>query len=273
MLRIFKHKKPIIGVVHLDPLPGSPRNEKSIEEIARHAVHDARIYANAGMDGIIVENFGDNPFYPERVGPETVAAMTYIASEVIKKVKIPIGIQVLRNDAKAALAIAKTVGAKFIRVNILGEAMVTDTGIIQSRAYDLLRYRKFIGAEDVKIFADIRVKHAVPIAERDMVYSAEDLVFRCMADALIIMGPLTGESAELNNPKMKSKRLKGVPVFVGGGVNKDNVAEYYKIFDGIIIASSLKVDGIPTNPLNPKRVSEFMRKVEELRQNERLRFK
>jgi membrane complex biogenesis BtpA family protein len=267
MREIFKVDKPIIGVVHLPPLPGSPKHTLPIEKILERALKDAKTYSDGGIDGIIIENFGDVPFYPDKVGPETIAAMTHVASRVEDAIDIPIGIQVLRNDAEASLSIAKIVGGKFIRINILCEAMVTDQGIIQPRAYDIQRFRKFIGAENIKIFADVHVKHAAPLAERDIGDSAEDLVYRSLADAIIVTGVLTGKQTDIRKvEKIKSRKsLANVPVLVGGGVHRGNVEEYLPFCDGIIIGTSLKVNEITTNPVDPQKVKEFMKKVNEIR--------
>lgn len=265
LTHIFKVSKPIIGVVHLLPLPGSPKCRYTIKEILDRALKDAKAYLNGGVDGIIIENFGDAPFYPDKVGPETVASMTYIASHVAEKIDLPIGINVLRNDAISAISIAHVIGAKFVRVNILTEAMVTDQGIIRSRAHKILRFRKFLGAEDIKIFADVHVKHAIPLMTRPIELSAYDLVYRGLADAVIITGPATGKETDINDIKKVKEIIPKVPVFVGSGVNKNNVRKYLELCDGIIVGTSLKVDGIVENQVDIERVKEFVRKANEVR--------
>lgn len=257
---IFKVEKPIIGVVHLLPLPGSPMYRRNDKEILDRALRDARAYCDGGIDGIIIENFGDAPYYPDRVGPETVASMARIASRIVEEVDIPIGISVLRNDAISAIAIAHAVGAKFIRVNVLTEAMVTDQGIIQSRAHEVLRYRSFLGAEGVKIFADLRVKHAAPLAARPIELSAEDLFHRSLADAIILTGPATGREVNFDDIH-KVKRAVPAPVLVGSGVNRDNVAKYLEVCDGAIVGTSLKVGGIIENPVDVERVRELVKRA------------
>lgn len=266
---IFSVKKPVIGVVHLLPLPGSPRFSSSMEEILERAVHDAKAYVTGGVDGLIIENYGDTPFYPGQVGPETVSAMTHIASRIKSDFDIPIGIQVLRNDARAALAIAKVIGGQFIRVNVLTEAMVTDQGIIEPKAYELLRFRKFLDAEDIKIFADVHVKHAALLAERDIADSAEDLALRSLGDAIIVTGTVTGRRTNIRDIERvrTRKTISDIPLIVGGGVHIENVNNYFPIVDGIIIGTGLKVDNVTTNPVDVTKVEEFMRRMNSLRNN------
>src|SRR6266542_325886 len=161
-------------MVHLKPLPGAPLVGGSLDAVIDAALRDARAIASGGADGIIVENFGDRPFFATRVPPETIAAMTRAIVEIAAAVRLPLGVNVLRNDARAALAIAAAVGASFIRVNVHTGAMVTDQGIIEGDAAETLRYRTRIAA-DVAIFADTHVKHATPLANVDVVQSAKDL--------------------------------------------------------------------------------------------------
>src|SRR5437764_8017935 len=138
MQALFPRRPAIVGMVHLLPLPGSPRWAGSLEEVLRRAVEDARALAEGGVDGVMVENFGDTPFYPEQVPPETVAAMTRAARAVVEAVGVPVGVNVLRNDAAAALGIAVAVGARFIRVNVHTGAMWTDQGLLQGRAHETI---------------------------------------------------------------------------------------------------------------------------------------
>lgn len=267
LMDIFKVDKPVIGDVHLPPLPGSPKHKytSTINDILEFVVREARIYAEGGLDGIIIENYGDMPYYPHKVGPETIAVMTYITSEVKKQVNIPIGIQVLRNDAEAAISVAHAVGGKFIRINVITEETVGEDGSIHSRAYDIHRFRKALGSENVKIFADI--EHYVIPPTRDIADVAENLAHGSLADVIVISGGLTARKPDIRDiERIKSRRLlSNTPIFVAGGINKDNVQSYLKICDGIIIATSLKVDGISTNPTDPQRVKEFMKRVNEIR--------
>jgi len=177
--------KPVIGMLHLPPLPGAPRFAASatIELIREGMIRDADALASGGVDGLMLENFGDVPFFPGRVPAHTVAAMTALAGTVRERFpELPLGINVLRNDGQSALAIAAAVGAHFIRVNVLCGARVADQGILQGIAHDLLRDRAHLRAQQVRIFADVDVKHSAPLAARSIVDEVDDTLYRGMAD-------------------------------------------------------------------------------------------
>jgi membrane complex biogenesis BtpA family protein len=256
---IFKCDKPLIGVVHLPPLPGSPRHELSIKEIYERSLRDAEAYSTGGMDGVILENYGDAPFYPNRVGPETVASMVYIATRLIEKIDLPLGINVLRNDALAALSIAHAVGGKFVRVNVLSGAVITDQGFIESEAYKVLRFRKALEAKDVKLFADVHVKHAMRLEERPVELEAYELLNRSLADALIVTGESTGVEADINKIRKIKEKIPQSKVLAGSGVNKNNLPKYLTICDGVIVGTHLKKNEITENPVDPAKVKEFVK--------------
>lgn len=260
---IFDVKKPIIGVVHLLPLPGSPC-AVPLRKVVEHAVKDARAYENGGIDGIILENFGDTPYRVGSVGPETIASMTVVAVRVSESVDIPIGINVLRNDAKAALAIAHAIGGKFIRVNIHVGAYVTDQGIIEGAAYETLMLRKLLNAK-VAIFADVHVKHAYPLWNLDIRYAAKDAVTRGLADAVIITGKSTGEPPTMGDVLSVKEVLKGTPVFIGSGIDVENVGVYLEIADGLIVGTSLKIGGETRNPVDVEKVRMFVKEANNYR--------
>jgi len=179
---LFEVERPVVGVVHLKPLPGSPRYSGSMEEVLEWALRDARALEEGGVDGMIVENYGDAPYLPGRVGPETVASMAVAVREVVRSVSVPVGVNVLRSDGEAALAIAAACGAPFIRVNVYVGAYLTDQGVIEGRSYAIARLRAALKA-DVKVFADVAVKHAVSLSARPLVEEALDAVERGLADA------------------------------------------------------------------------------------------
>lgn len=239
-------------MVHLLPLPGSPRFAGDFDAVLRRALDDARALVEGGADGVIVENFGDAPFH-KCVEPHTVAAMAIVVKEVVRALSVPVGVNVLRNDAQAAMAIAAMAGAQFIRVNVHSGAMVTDQGIIEGRADKTLRYRKMLGA-DVKIFADVFVKHAVPLGAPTLKQAAKDIAYRGLADVLIVSGAGTGEATDLDDVRGVKAVVPDVPVFVGSGVNADNIAEVLKVADGVIVGTSLKVEGKVENPVEVERV-------------------
>jgi len=260
---IFGVKKPIIGVVHLLPLPGSPR-AVPLKKVVERAVRDAKAYEDGGVDSIILENFGDAPYLAGSVGPEIIASMTAVAFKVSENVNVPIGVNVLRNDAKAALAIAHAVGGKFIRVNIHVGAYVTDQGIIEGAAYETLMLRKLLNAK-VAIFADVHVKHAYPLWNLDIGYAAKDTVTRGLADAVIITGKSTGEPPTMGDILSVKEVLKGTPVFVGSGIDVKNVGVYLEVADGLIVGTSLKIGGETRNPVDVEKVKMFVKEANNYR--------
>jgi len=241
-------------------LPGSPLWKGNLADVKNRTLKDALALAKNGIDGIIVENYGDKPFFPDRVEPHTIAAMALIAESIKKEIgDIPLGVNVLRNDSKSALAIASVVGADFIRVNVHTGAMLTDQGIVEGKAYETLRYRSLLQS-DVKIFADVFVKHASPLGNFDLETSAKDTYYRGMADALIITGRGTGEETNLEDVKKVKATVPEAFVFVGSGVNEKNIAEILVYADGVIIGTALKKDGRTENEVDEQRVKELVRR-------------
>ncbi len=248
----------LIGMVHLPPLPGSPRWDGSMERAIAAAVADARAMAEGGMDAVLVENYGDVPFAPGRVEAATVAAMTAIAAEIRRTFpSIPLGINVLKNDPRSALAVACAVGAGFVRVNVHAGAVVADQGLVQTEAYHTLRDRRLLGA-DVALFADVGGKHAVPLAPVDLEQHARDLVYRGLADALVVSGKATGEATALGDVKRVRDAVPDVPVLIGSGVNPATVAELLSVADGLIVGTWLKRDGDVRKAVDPARVRRLV---------------
>ncbi len=227
---------PIIGVVHLKPLPGSP-NYSSFDDVLESALEDAKALAEGGVDAIIVENFGDKPFL-KNVGCEVVACMSVVAWEIRKETGLPLGINVLRNDPISALAIAKAVKADFVRVNQLFYASLSPEGWLEGTAGEVLRYKRAIDC-NAMIFADILVKHAHHFANlEEYVENAE----RCLVDALIVTGKATGEEVNLRELKAV-KRMARMPVLVGSGVTPENLPKFAKYCDGFIVGTYFKKRG------------------------------
>ena len=260
---IFDQPKPVIGMLHLLPLPGTP-GAVDLESV-RHRLHaDAEILAANGVDGFIVENFGDAPFFPNRVPPHTIALMAALALEEGNRYPQPLGINVLRNDAMAALAVARAVDARFIRVNILTGARVTDQGLIEGEAHGVLRYRELLGGS-ILIFADVATKHSAPIGDRPLAVEVEDTIHRGKADALIASGEATGKETSVRHLVQVKNVAGDTPVLVGSGVGVDNLREMLERSDGVIVGTALKKDGLTTNPVDPARVAELMRLANEVR--------
>ena len=258
---MFSAKKPVIGMLHMPPLPGSPQNRLEFDAIIDWVMTDAEALAAGGADGFILENFGDVPFYPRHAPPHTVAFMTALGCEIRKRFKHPLGVNVLRNDAESALAVAAAIGAEFIRVNIHTGARLTDQGFIEGTAHDTLRYRKMLGC-DVKIFADVDVKHSAPVAVRDLSEEVEELVSRGCADGIIVTGSATGKQTALEDLKAAKRAAGSAPVFAGSGVDRANVAAVLQTADGLIVGTAFKRDGVTANPVETERVRALMELVQ-----------
>ena len=257
LYQLFKTRTPIIGVVHLLPLPTSPRWGGSLKAVIDRAEQEATALASGGVDGIIVENFFDAPFTKNQVDPAVVSAMTVVVQRIQNLVTLPMGINVLRNDAKSAMAIATCVKAQFIRVNVLTGVMATDQGLIEGEAHQLLRYRRELGS-DVKIFADVLVKHARPLSSVNLTTAVQDTIERGLADAVILSGWATGNPPNLEDLELASSAANRTPVFIGSGASWENIATLMQAVDGVIVSSSLKRHGHREQPIDPIRVSQFV---------------
>ncbi len=255
--QIFNTSNPIIGVVHLLPLPTSPRWEGNLKAVLDRAEQEATALASGGVNGIVVENFFDAPFAKDQVNPAVVSAMTLIVQRLMNLVTVPIGINVLRNDAESALAIAACVGAKFIRVNVLNGVMATDQGIIEGNAHQLLRYRRELGS-DVKILADVLVKHATPLGSADLKLAVKDTIERALADGIILSGWSTGSPPSVDDLKLARAVAGSTPILIGSGATWDNIPQLIQFADGVIVSSSLKRHGKIDQPIDPSRVRQFV---------------
>lgn len=255
--QIFQTENPIIGVVHLLPLPTSPRWGGNLKAAIARAEQEATALAAGGVDGIIVENFFDAPFAKDRVDPAVVSAMTLIVDRLKGMVTVPIGINVLRNDARSGIAIATCVGVQFIRVNVLTGIMATDQGLIEGQAYELLRYRRELGSE-VAILADVLVKHARPLGTPNLTTAVQDTIQRGLADAVILSGWATGSPPTGEDLELAAAAAGDTPVFIGSGANWENIAHLMRAADGVIVASSLKRHGNINGTIDPIRVSQFV---------------
>lgn len=258
--RLFGRRGAIIGMIHLPPLPGSP-GACPMKEILERALADARALESGGVDGVMIENFGDTPFWKDAVPPATVAAMAVVVEEVRRRVgTTPVGVNVLRNDAMAALGIAAATGAAFIRVNVLSGAMVTDQGIIEGRAAELLRARQALGLEGrVAIFADVLVKHAAPVAPIGLRRAVLDTLGRGGADAVIVSGAATGAAAPIGALQDAKAAAGGGPVVVGSGVSVATAGEFLAVADAAIVGTAFKAGGDVRGPVEEARVRELVR--------------
>jgi len=251
---IAKGRRLLIGVIHLAPLPGSPRWDGDMDKVIRSAVEDARAFQEGGADAVVIENFGDVPFTKSTVAAETVAAMAVAGVSVRGAIDVPLGFNVLRNDALSALALCAACGGDFLRVNVLSGAMVTDQGVIEGDAYTLLRKQQSL-APHVKILADVLVKHAAPLGDLSIEIAARDTAERGMADALIVSGTGTGDAAEVDDVRRVRVACPDATILLGSGVTAANAKTYMEFADGAIVGTSVKKGGDLAKPVDPARVA------------------
>ena len=251
----------VIGMLHLAPLPGSPCWEGDLAAVTAAALRDAQALHDGGVRALMIENFFDVPFYPDVVPPITIAAMTVVAAAVRREFpQVPLGINVLRNDAEAALGVAVAVGAAYIRVNVHTGAAVTDQGPLAGLAWRTLRRRREFGST-IGILADVRVKHAAPLAARPVVDDALDIRVRGLADALIVTGAATGAGADPAELAALREALPDCPLLVGSGVSAANLERFLPLADGFIVGTALKEGGDVAAPVSAARVTEFTAKL------------
>lgn len=248
--------RPLLGVVHLLPLPAAPRHA-SMDEVCARALADARAFAAGGFDGVIVENFGDAPFRKgtrdDPVTPDVTAAVAVVADRIRREVMLPVGINCLRNDGIAALGAAAVAGARWIRVNVLSQAYLTDQGVIEGEAARLAAYRRLLRT-DVLVLADFLVKHATPLVPFDVEAAAKDLAERSGADAMILSGRRTGEAVDGSILETVRAAVGAFPVWIGAGLSPDNAATLWPRCDGAIVGTFCKHGGDVGAPVDPARV-------------------
>ncbi|WP_321280038.1 BtpA/SgcQ family protein [Marinifilum fragile] len=261
----MKLEKSIIGMVHVQALPGTPNNKHSIEEICEIAVQEAKTYEEAGLDAVMIENMHDVPYLKGAVGPEIIASMAVVAKAVREAVDLPLGIQILAGANKEALAVAKAANLQLVRAEGFVFGHVADEGYIDSCAGELLRYRKAIGAEDVKIYTDIKKKHSshAITADVDIDETAKAAEF-FLSDGLIVTGSSTGKAVYLHELKSLKDKVQ-IPVLIGSGITAENLEEYWNFASGFIVGSHFKENGFWKNSISKDRLEIFMEKVNQLR--------
>jgi membrane complex biogenesis BtpA family protein len=261
--QIFGAPRALVGMIHVGALPGTPHTGGSIEALAEAAAQEARRYQAAGFHGLLIENTHDRPYLKGAVGPEIVAALTAVGRELHRAVPLPLGVQVLAGANQEAIAIALACGARFVRAEGFVFAHVADEGLIQASAGELLRYRRAIGAEDVRVFADVKKKHAshAVTADVDLAETARAAEF-CLADGVIVSGVATGRATDPAEVKAVAEAVE-LPTLVGSGVTPENIGAYAEA-DAFIVGSSLKQGGLWSAPLDPTRLSNLCRAFERL---------
>ncbi len=249
----------LIGVCHLPPLPGSPRSGAgAMRAAALRAAHDAKTLARAGFDAVLVENFGDVPFFKEVAPQATIAAMAVCALAAREAAPgLALGINVLRNDAAGALAIAAATGASFVRVNVLSGARLTDQGIVEGRAADVMRLRAAI-AKGVHVFADVDVKHSAPLASRSLEDEVAELTERASADAVLVTGLATGAPVDARDLE-RVRRATHAPVFVASGATERTVRALLSKCDGVVVGTAIKRGRRAGGPVDLDYARSFVR--------------
>jgi len=257
---LFSAAKPVIGMIHLEALPGTPAARRKVREIESLALREAKIYREEGVHGIMIENMHDTPYLRSEVGPEIVAAMAIVASAIKEASKLPCGVQVLAGANTEAMAVAHAAGLDFTRVEGFAFAHVADEGLIQASAAPLLRYRKQIGADCVQVWADVKKKHSSHAITADIGIgeTAEAIEFM-RGDAVIITGSVTGDPPQLADIRSAREHCR-LPIYLGSGVTTQNLAKYYSLADGFIVGSYFKLDGLWSNAVDAKRIDSFMKK-------------
>jgi hypothetical protein len=266
----------LIGVVHVAPLPGSPgfavleklatKRQSAWERILEGATADAKALVAGGCDALIVENFGDAPFWKDNVPSETIASLAIVIDAVGRAVegRVPLGVNVLRNDARAALGLCAATGANFLRVNVHVGAAVTDQGLVEGRAAETVRERGRL-CPWAQIWADVHVKHATPLGRETIAEAAHDTLERGLADALIVSGVATGHAPDPSRVQAVRAALKRAVIYVGSGVSEKNAAALLEHADGAIVGTALKRDGQVGERVDPKRVLRLRRAFDALR--------
>lgn len=265
MTSLFSQVKPVVGVIHVGALPGTPRNTENVAELVKSAIREAMMYRECGVDAVYIENMHDVPYLRGEVGPEIVAAMTAIGTEVKSVAGLPVGIQILAGANVEAMAVAHAARLDFIRAEGYAYAHVADEGLIQASAATLLRYRRMIGATHVQVWADIKKKHSAHAITADVSLgtTAETVEFMG-ADSVIVTGNVTGEAPTVTDVQ-EAKTHCHVPVVLGSGISEDNINEFYHEADGFIVGSAFKIDGHWANTVDPSRVTRFMTILSTLR--------
>lgn len=264
-IKLFNIHKPVIGMIHVSALSGTPNYKGSVKQIIEQAKREALIYKENGIDAIAIENMHDVPYLKRKVGPEITSLMSIIGYEVKNLTNLQCGIQILAGANKHALAAAHSAGLDFVRTEGFVFAHVADEGIMKSDAGELLRYRKQIAAENILIFTDIKKKHSSHLitSDVDIIETGKAAQF-FLSDGIIITGSSTGYEADINEV-IKAKDEIEIPVIIGSGITAENITKYLPIADAFIVGSSLKKKGRWMNDVDAERVKKLMNKVNELK--------
>ena len=264
-LDLFQHPRPVVGVIHVGALPGTPASALTVEALTELAVREAILYRDGGVDGLMVENMHDVPYLRGGVGPDVVAALAVVARAVKSEARLPVGVQILAGANVEALAVAHAAGLDYGRVEAYAFAHVADEGLIQSSAAELLRFRKKIGAGGVRVWADVKKKHSAHAITSDVSLGETCAAVEFMrGDAVIVSGTATGEAPRAADARAAKAHCR-LPVLLGSGVTPENVAEFYDAADGFIVGSYFKERGLWSNTVEGARVRTMVEAVRGLR--------
>lgn len=265
---LFTNRKPVVGVIHVGALPGTPASRLGVDELTELALREAAAYRDGGVDGLMVENMHDVPYLRGGVGPEVVAALAVIARAVKVESGLPVGVQILAGANAEAMSVAHAAGLDYIRAEGFAFAHVADEGLIESSAAELLRFRKMIGADGVRVFADVKKKHSSHAITADISLGETAAAVEFMrADAVVVTGGVTGEPPRAADVREAKSRCR-LPVLLGSGITAENVSEFFDAADGFIVGSYFKEGGLWSNTVDPSRVGRLMGAVRKLRARE-----
>ena len=265
---LFKSVKPVVGVIHVGALPGTPASRFGVDELTELAAREAALYRDGGVDGLMVENMHDVPYLRGSVGPEVVAAMAVVARAVKAEAGLPVGVQILAGANTEAMSVAHAAGLDYIRAEGFAFAHVADEGLIESSAAELLRFRRKIGADGVRVWADVKKKHSSHAITADVSLGETAAAAEFMrADAVVVTGGVTGEPPRVAAVREAKSRCR-LPVLLGSGMSAENVAEFYGDADGLIVGSYFKEGGLWSNTVERARVERLMEAVRVLRGDE-----
>jgi len=262
--KLFKTKKPIIAMVHFPALPGTPLYDSKlgIDYILESAEKDLIALQNAGVDAVMFGNENDRP-YEFNVNTATTSTMAYVIGSLKNKINVPFGVNVLW-DPLSTIALAASTGAHFVREIFTG-TYASDMGLWSPDAGKAIRYKESLKCEDLLLFYNISAEFAYSLDRRSVAERAKSTVFSSIPDAILVSGQITGEPADLKDLKQTKDFLPDIPVLANTGVKIENVDKTLSIADGVVIGSSLKINGDTWNPVDPVRASDFMNKVKKIR--------
>ncbi len=251
----------VYGVVHLKSLPGSPGNYLPLDEIIELAQEDVNNLIFGGVDGIIIENFGDTPFVKDDISKRTLASFTTVVENIEYDRDIKVGINVLRNDGISALSIAEATKADFVRINVLNNVMMyTDQGMIEGKAHEIAQFKNSLNKE-IEIYADVFVKHAVPPEGSKIENHTEELIYRAGADVVIVTGDGTGHEINVEDLNKVRDIVPQGKLAIGSGVNEENIEQYVDLADIVIVGTNFKVDQDVSKRVDQRSVEQLIQMI------------